>query len=374
MTAADPRIDLLGQTSAEVAQAAEARLPRRFAGRFGTVFAAAHRDGRFPPPSLDAGAADAFASAFRLDLPEIAARTHELTALGSTTEKLALLLRDGLEVECVRIPIGTSRESLCVSTQVGCRLACRFCETGRMGLVRDLTAGEITAQVVAARVHGCDPRTVVFMGMGEPLDNFDALVQAIRVLTDRRGLAFALDRLTVCTAGHVDGIRRLAALGLTRLNLAVSLNAARDELRDRLMPINRRAPLRELQAALIAYRPRRNFQLGVHYCLLPGINDGDADVAAIAAFAAPLGRVVVHLIPYNPGSRPLTRVPDEDEIVRFVRRLRAHGLPVRRRITKGRSVMAACGQLGDIGLRRRARRPAERTGPDDPLCQVGLSG
>ena len=108
-----------------------------------------------------------------------------------------------------------------------------------------------------------------------------------------------------------------------------------------------------MQDVLRRMRPRRNWQLGIHWCLMPGINDRAADAAAIAAFCAPLGRVMVHLIPYNPGSVPLTRAPTEDEVVRFVGRLREHGLPVRRRITKGRSVMAACGQLGDRGLRRR---------------------
>ena len=130
------------------------------------------------------------------------------------------------------------------------------------------------------------------------------------------------------------------------MNLSLSLNVADDARRKALMPIAKRFTLADLQDALIAIRPRRNWQLGIHVCLMPGINDSRDDARAIAAFCRPLGRVMVHVIPYNPGSRPLTRAPSETEIARFVGWLRDEDLPVRRRITKGRSVMAACGQLG----------------------------
>jgi 23S rRNA (adenine2503-C2)-methyltransferase len=119
------------------------------------------------------------------------------------------------------------------------------------------------------------------------------------------------------------------------------------------MPIGRTVSLAQLQQALIEYRPRDNFAVGVNYCLLPGINDSAEHAAGIATFCAPLGRVMVNLIPYNPGSAPMTRAPEEDEVERFVGYLREHGLPVRRRITKGRTVMAACGQLGNVELRRK---------------------
>jgi 23S rRNA (adenine2503-C2)-methyltransferase len=121
------------------------------------------------------------------------------------------------------------------------------------------------------------------------------------------------------------------------------------------MPINRRTDLAELQRALMAYKPRRNFALGVNYCLLPGVNDTEADARAVAEFCMPLGRVLVNLIPYNPGSSPLTRAPEETEVERFIGWLRAEGLPVRQRVTKGRSVMAACGQLGNPSVREQRR-------------------
>lgn len=169
----------------------------------------------------------------------------------------------------------------------------------------------------------------------------------------------AQERITVCTVGHVDGIRRLSQLGFKRLNLSVSLNAATDVQRGELMPIGRKWPLAELSRALKDYRMRDNFTLGVNYCLMPGLNDGESDLDAIARFAAPLGRTMVNLIPYNPGADPLTRPPSGEEIERFVHGLRARGLAVRRRITKGRDVMAACGQLGNVQLRRgRGRHPS----------------
>jgi 23S rRNA (adenine2503-C2)-methyltransferase len=167
----------------------------------------------------------------------------------------------------------------------------------------------------------------------------------------------------VCTSGHAEGLARLAALGWKRLNLSISLNAATDAQRDRVMPVNRKTPLAELQRLLAAYPQRRNFVLGVNYCLMPGLNDARADAANVAAFCRPLGRVIVNLIPYNPGNVPLTRAPSEDEVVRFVGWLREDGLAVRRRITKGRSIMAACGQLGNVELRRK-RRPASSDIPN----------
>lgn len=234
-------------------------------------------------------------------------------------------------------------------------MGCAFCETGKMGLIRHLSAAEIVGEVLTTRFAlGWDCRNLVFMGMGEALDNADQLIQALRVLTDKRGLHYSQERITVCTAGHADGIARLKALGWKRLNLSISLNATTDELRDRLMPVNRRTDLAALQRILADYPQRRNFTLGVNYCLMPGLNDTRADATRIAAFCQPLGRTLVNLIPYNPGSTALTRLPSEDEVLRFIGWLREDGVAVRRRMTKGRSIMAACGQLGDAKIRRRS--------------------
>jgi 23S rRNA (adenine2503-C2)-methyltransferase len=353
------RLPLHGLTGTEAVEAARRLLPRG-AGKARPVYRMAVREGRFDPGATGLGpqAIEAWRAAFDFELAEVARLVEEETPEGAT-RKAVLRTADGLEHECVSIPMGHDRFTLCVSSQVGCKMGCRFCETGRMGLLRHLTADEIVGQVLVAQHRlGWPIRNVVFMGMGEALDNFEGLAQALRVLTDPGGMAMAQERLTVCTVGHVEGIRRLADLGFKRLNLSVSLNAVRDDLRRDLMPIGRRHPLGELQEALRAYRPRRNFALGVNYCLMPGINDTRDDARGIAGFCRPLERTLVNLIPYNPGTCALTRAPTEDEVVRFVGWLRDEGLAVRRRVTKGRKVMAACGQLGNVALRRSRTRPA----------------
>jgi 23S rRNA (adenine2503-C2)-methyltransferase len=228
-----------------------------------------------------------------------------------------------------------------------------------MGRIRNLTAAEIYDQAfLSARL--CEevfdfPLTnIVYMGMGEPLLNYAPVMESIRMITSADGMAWSARRITVSTAGIAKMIRRLGDEQV-KFNLALSLHAADDEKRDRIMPINRRVPLAELQAALVAYPRRPGFVFAVNYCLLPGINDGPEDARAVAAWCAPLGRVLVNVIPYNPGTRPLTRPPTEDEIAAFVAALAAEGVAVRRRVTKGRSVMAACGQLGNVELRKQRR-------------------
>lgn len=362
-----PPVPIHGLTSDSLVREAKARLPTG-AGVARRIYRQVVREGRFEPEGLGVSArtAEAWRAAFSFEPPAIARRVEEPGDLGDTA-KLVLRLEDGLEAECVRIPMGRDRHTLCVSSQVGCKMGCTFCETGRMGLIRHLRADEIVAQLLVARhIAGWDVRNIVFMGMGEALDNADNVVAALRVITDPGGLAMAQERLTVCTVGHVEGIRKLATLGFKRLNLSVSLNAADDATRDRLMPVNRRTPLAELQQVLAGYRPRRNFALGVNYCLMPDINDARQDARRVAEFCAPLGRIMLNLIPYNPGTAPLTRAPTEDEVEGFIGWLREEGLPVRRRITKGRDVMAACGQLGNVELRERVR--AERR---SRLPQVG---
>jgi 23S rRNA (adenine2503-C2)-methyltransferase len=309
--------------------------------------------------------------------PEPEQVLEESTEAG-TTSKCSLRLRDGHRIEMVRIPVKGGRTStLCLSSQVGCRLGCAFCETARLGLVRDLEPAEIAGQVVAALRLGWQPRNLVFMGMGEPLDNADNLLAALQVLTDVRGLGLARERLTVCTAGHAEGIARLAALGWTRLNLSISLNAADDTTRTRLMPINRHTPLSTLRNVLLSYPKRRNFALGVNWCLLPGINNSREDARRLAAFTAPLGRVMVNVIPYNPGSRPLSRAPTPAEVEEFCACLQAEGLPVRTRTPRGRGIMAACGQLGKLPPCGAAAASLESRSPswaEAPTAATGNDG
>lgn len=329
----------------------------RGAGKAREIYQRALLEARLDPEAcgLGADASAAWRAAFSFELPEVVRVVDEEGEMG-TTAKAVLRTDDGLEIECVRIPMGQGRNTLCISSQVGCKMGCAFCETARLGLLRHLRTDEIVGQVLVARaVLGWDVRNVVLMGMGEALDNYDNVIHAIRILNDTGGLAMAQERITLCTVGRVDGIRRLRGEGFKRLNLSVSLNATEDATRDRIMPVNRKTPLAALQAELATYRPRPNFALGVNYCLMPGINDTREDAKRIAEFCAPIPRALVNVIPYNPGNHPLTRAPTDEEVDTFLEWLREEGLPVRRRATKGRSVMAACGQLGNVELREKRR-------------------
>ncbi|MGD8454139.1 MAG: 23S rRNA (adenine(2503)-C(2))-methyltransferase RlmN [Phycisphaerae bacterium] len=263
---------------------------------------------------------------------------------------------DGLEIESVLVPMygrGRAWKTLCVSSQLGCARGCLFCETGQLGLLRNLTPGEIVGQVVAAqRDFGLSVRNVVFMGMGEPFDNFDNVIQAVRVLTDPAGLSFARERISLSTVGLPAGIRRLAALGWRRINLAVSLNAPNDEIRSRIMPVNRVEPMAALRQALREY-PTRNCQFFmIEYVLIPGVNDAHEHAAEVTEYLRPLP-CVVNVIPYNPRLESPWSAPDEEAVGRFCAWLQRAGQRCLRRITKGRGHMAACGQLGNRHLVRR---------------------
>jgi 23S rRNA (adenine2503-C2)-methyltransferase len=259
--------------------------------------------------------------------------------------KYVTRLADDLDIESVLIPM-SGRYTVCVSSQVGCRMGCRFCRTGRMGLLRNLTAAEIVGQVFAARHQlGADVRNVVFMGMGEPLDNLDNVAQAIRVLTDQRGLDIARRRITVSTAGLIAGVDRLARMGGPPVHLAVSLNAPEDDLRSTLMPINRFNPMPALRDALLRYPLSKKSVLFMEYVLIQGFNDRREDAIALARYLSPL-KVRLNLIPYNPAPGAAFQPPSAAACERFQAWLVAQNLFVRWRGEKGGRIMAACGQLG----------------------------
>jgi 23S rRNA (adenine2503-C2)-methyltransferase len=272
--------------------------------------------------------------------------------------KFLTRLDDDLDVESVVIPM-YRRHTLCVSSQVGCRMGCRFCRTGRMGLVRNLSVTEIVGQVFSARDQlGLDVRNVVFMGMGEPLDNLNNVIQAIRVLSDQRGMNIARRYITVSTAGLAAGIDRLARIDGPPVNLAVSLNAPNDRIRSRLMPINRSVPMDELKAALERYPLTKKSALFVEYVLIKDINDHPEHADALADFLRPL-KVKLNLIPYNPASHSELHPPSADAYERFHSWLVAKKVFVRRRREKGGRIMAACGQLG--GMAASCRVPPQMT-------------
>ncbi|MBT8487020.1 MAG: 23S rRNA (adenine(2503)-C(2))-methyltransferase RlmN [Phycisphaerales bacterium] len=280
------------------------------------------------------------------------------------TRKFTMRLADGLETESVILPqssrAGRPRQSLCVSSQVGCAMGCTFCETAQMGLLRNLTPAEIVAQWYAARFTLDAAIThVVFMGMGEPLDNLESVLQAIRVLTDHNGAAIPAAKISVSTVGRIDGIERLAAFvrepGFRQLRLAVSINAPNDAVRDEIMPINRAMPMAALRDTLLAWPARPRLPILIEYVLIPGVNDASAHAEELCRFLRPLS-YTLNVIPYNPRRNSPWPAPTEATITRFVTRVQAAGGFVKRRQTMGRSVMGACGQLGNPAFRR--RRPA----------------
>lgn len=271
-------------------------------------------------------------------------------------------LPGGLETESVIIPMQGRQRSwrtLCVSSQVGCAMGCTFCETAQLGRLANLSSEEIVGQVVAARrVFGADIRNVVFMGMGEPFDNFDHVIQAVRVLTDPMGLSLGKAHVTISTVGRTEGIRRLAALGWRRINLAVSLNAPNDDIRSRIMPINRVEPMALLREALLAYPLRRCQFFMVEYVLIPGVNDGPEHADELVEYLRPV-KCCLNVIPYNPRRESPWPAPREDDVVRFIERVECAGQFVKRRLTKGRDFMAACGQLGNRTLKAARQSPIE---------------
>jgi 23S rRNA (adenine2503-C2)-methyltransferase len=259
------------------------------------------------------------------------------------TRKLAFRLDGGARVESVIIPEG-GRLTVCVSSQAGCAMGCRFCATARMGLVRDLRAGEIIGQVRAAQVEiRPDPVTnIVFMGMGEPLANYDAVYTALEILTAPWGLGFSPRRVTVSTVGLVPGIERLVAE--SRVNVAVSLAATTDVVRTRLIPVNRRYPLGVLLEACRRLPLPRRKRLFFEYVLLGGVNDGDADARRLIDLLRGIPSKV-NLLAFNPfplaGFTPSPR----QRVLRFQSILREGGLQTNLRESRGGDIQAACGQL-----------------------------
>jgi 23S rRNA (adenine2503-C2)-methyltransferase len=275
------------------------------------------------------------------------------------TRKWLLRLADGQEVETVYIP-EDDRGTLCVSAQVGCTLTCRFCHTGTQALVRNLSAAEIVGQILTALDDLGDwPRTregrrvtnLVMMGMGEPLYNYDNVAAAIRIVLDDQGLAISKRKITLSTAGVVPLIARCGAdLGV---GLAVSLHAVRDELRDQLVPLNRKYPIAELLAVCRAYPGAHNARrITFEYVMLDGVNDSEADARELARLLGDLP-AKVNLIPFNPWPGAPYRCASKRAIARFAKILNDAGLSAPVRVSRGQDIMAACGQLKSASLRLR---------------------
>jgi len=261
--------------------------------------------------------------------------------------------------EAVFMP-SEGRQTICISTQAGCAVDCQFCLTAQLGLIRNLTAGEIVGQVlVALEEHKMEPAppfasaqakqtNVVLMGQGEPLLNFDAVMGALRILLDAEGMGLSLKHVTLSTSGIVPGIERLAQEQV-RPKLAISLNASNDEQRNTLMPINRKYPLEALLEVCKKYPLRAWENLTFEYVLLGGVNDTPEDARRVVRLLAPLKSVKVNLIPWNPGELPF-RESAPEIIEEFRKILVERGVPAFVRYSRGRDVMAACGQLALLNI------------------------
>jgi 23S rRNA (adenine2503-C2)-methyltransferase len=257
------------------------------------------------------------------------------------TRKYLFRLADGESVEAVKIPMEEGRATLCISTQVGCSMGCRFCMTGSFGLVRNLQAAEIVNQVCGVLKDG--PITnIVLMGMGEPLDNLEQVVQALQILYLDDGLGYGTRRVTLSTCGLVPQIRRLA--GLLKVQLAVSLNAADDAVRNQLMPINRAYPLAELLPACRDYAVMTGQRVTFEYILIAGVNDSLAAARKLVKRLHGL-RCKVNLIAYNEHAGSSFQAPQAETVKAFQNHLLQHGMVATLRASRGQDIAAACGQL-----------------------------
>ena len=335
-------INLLDLLPAELEKLAETMGAPRYRGRqlAGWIYAKGVTDIR-AMSDLPKDFREALAERAEIALPEIERRTPSQDG----SQKLVLILADGARVQSVLMP-DEDRLTLCVSTQVGCGFACAFCLTGTMGLQRNLSAGEIVGQVLAARAtlpEGARITHVVYMGMGEPLANYAATVKSLRLLTDPHALAFSPRRITVSTVGLVSGIEKLAKEDL-KVNLAVSLHATSNAIRDRIMPVNKGFAIEELLAACrrfpLAFRQRMTFE----YVLLDGVNDAPEDARRLVRLLKGI-RARVNLIPFNDWEGSGFGRPPLPRILAFQSILLEHGIRATVRWSKGEDIGAACGQL-----------------------------
>ena len=367
-------MELLGKSKEELrAFCAELGEP---AYRGGQVYHALYAERKFDfarMTNLPSALRERLAKEARITLPEVEQRFASADGsvrylLGLGTEKEKEFDAEGAEksqgkkeqgtakpvfVEAVFMP-SEERQTICISTQAGCAVDCHFCLTAQLGLIRNLTAGEIVAQVllpleehkadVAPRFEAQGKQTnVVLMGQGEPLLNFEPVMTALRILLDPEGIGLSPRHVTLSTSGIVPGIEGLVQEKV-RPKLAISLNASNDGQRDALMPINRKYPLGALLEACKNYPLRPWEHLTFEYVMLGGVNDAADDARRVARLLAPLKRVKVNLIPWNPGELPY-REPAAENLEEFRRTLHDKGIPAFVRYSRGRDVMAACGQL-----------------------------
>jgi len=287
------------------------------------------------------------AKPFRHQLAELAeighvTIEHQVSSLDGQTTKFLVRLSDGLYIETVWM-MEANRRTICLSSQVGCALACRFCATGRMGFKRNLSAGEIVDQLLAIqRAIRQTATNVVIMGMGEPLLNYDEVIKACEIISHDKGIAISKRKITISTAGIVPAIKRFADDG-QRFKLAISLNAVDDESRSQLMPINKKYPLSELMEAAKYYTAKSRHRITFEYVMLAGQNDRIEHAQKLAKLLKDL-KCKINIIPYNPTDGQFS-APTEQAINNFIQPFLNMNVVVSVRRSKGVDIGAACGQL-----------------------------
>ncbi len=279
------------------------------------------------------------------------APVEEKKAVTGGSEKFLFRTADGHFLESVLISqegeaaAPGNRQTVCVSTQLGCKVHCAFCASGQGKFLRNLTAGEIVEQVSRiSRMTKKKITNVVFMGMGEPLDNFEATLKAIRILIASWGFALGARRITVSTSGITPKILEFVKSTEGRVRLSVSLHSSMDAVRSSLVPMNRRYPLKELVSALRRIHRDLKREITFEYTLIAGVNDSEEEVEGVAILAKPL-RAKINVIPYNPIAEFPHQAPTPEAAEKFCSQLEKHGLRVTLRKTAGRDIDAACGQL-----------------------------
>jgi 23S rRNA (adenine2503-C2)-methyltransferase len=343
------RIDLAGLERVELERALEARGHKRFHAR--QIFQWIYRRGVTDVNAMTDLSRElraTLADEFALGTPEVVTRERSIDG----TEKFLSRLADGRQIESVFIP-DTPAMTFCLSTQVGCAMACAFCLTGKMGLLRNLTAGEITSQVrvLAGALALRDLKfNIVLMGMGEPLHNYDETMRALRILNDEHGFAMSPRRMTLSTVGLLPALERMAREPLMP-NLAISLHAPTDATRGQLVPLNRKYGVAEIIAACRRFPLSKRSRITFEYVMLAGVNDSPEDARKLAKLLSGV-KSKVNLIPLNaaPGI-PFAR-PSDAAVDRFAQILAEHGLVVSVRKSRGRDIRAACGQLIVAGQQR----------------------
>jgi 23S rRNA (adenine2503-C2)-methyltransferase len=341
-------VNLLGQSAEELRALAESMGEPGYRG--GQIYHALYAERRFDLANfsnLPAAFRKRLAEAATIELPHTVRRYD--SADGTVRYVFALAAEGRTQktatIETVFMP-EENRQTICISSQAGCAVDCRFCLTATLGLVRNLTAGEIVGQVLAALADNAaelKPQTnIVLMGQGEPFLNYDAMFAALRILLDPNAVAISPKHVTLSTSGILPGIERMAKEKV-RPKLAISLNATTNEQRNRIMPINKKYPMEELMDACARYPLRPWEHITFEYVLLGNLNDSAEDARRLARLVAPL-RAKVNLIPWNPGDLPYQK-PDPERVDEFRDILADKGVRAFIRFSRGQDVMAACGQL-----------------------------